>query len=101
VPFKGSHFTKYVPKKQKLFGIKFYPPCDSKGYTYNMTLHLGKDRKQATPSMIATHVTVTGLTARIEHVGHKVYVDNFFSSSVLFDSLHTKTINCCGTVKTK
>jgi len=27
------------------FGIIFYKLCDSKGYTYNMTVYLGKDRK--------------------------------------------------------
>jgi hypothetical protein len=25
-------------------------------------------------------------------------VDSFFSSPALFDDLHTKTINCCGTI---
>jgi hypothetical protein len=80
------------------FGIKCYKPCYSKGYTYNMTVCLGEDKKRATPSMTATHATVIGLTAGIEHVGYKLYVDSFFSSSALFDDLHTKTINCCGTV---
>jgi hypothetical protein len=42
--------------------------CDSKEYTCNTTMYLGKDRKRVTPSMTATHVTVTGLEARIEHV---------------------------------
>jgi hypothetical protein len=36
---------------------------------------------------------------RIENVGHKLYMDNFFSSPELFDDLHTKAINCCGTVR--
>jgi hypothetical protein len=26
-------------------------------------------------------------------------MDNFFSSSALFDDLHTKTVNCCSTVR--
>jgi len=74
-----------------LFGLKLYKLCDSKGYTYNMIVYLGKDRKCATTSMIATHATVTGLAARIEHVGHRLYMDNFFSSPSLFGDLHTKT----------
>jgi hypothetical protein len=41
--------------------------------------------------MTATHATVTGLAARNEHVGHKMYMDSFFSSPVFFDDLHTKT----------
>ena len=49
--------------------------------------------------MTATHAAVTGLAARIEHVGHKLYMDNFVSSPALFDNLHTKTINYCGTLR--
>jgi len=47
--------------------------------------------------MTATHVTVTELTARTENVRHKLYMENFFSSSL--DNLHTKTIDCCRTVR--
>jgi hypothetical protein len=47
----------------------------------------------------ATHAIVTGLAARIEHVGHNLDMDYFFSSPALFDNLHRKTINCCGTVR--
>jgi hypothetical protein len=49
--------------------------------------------------MTATHAIVTGLAARTEHVGHKLYMDSFVSSPALFDILYTKTINCCGTVR--
>ena len=52
-----------------------------------------------TPSMTATHANVTGLAVRIEHVGHVMCMDSFFSSPALVDNLHTKTINCCGTVR--
>jgi hypothetical protein len=80
-----------IPEKHKLFGLKLYKLCDSMGYTYNMIMYLGKDRKCAPTSMIATHATVTGLAVRIEHVGHRLYMDNFFSSPALFGDLHTKT----------
>ena len=38
-----------------------------------------------TPFMTATHASVTGLAARIDHVGHELYMDSFFSSPALFD----------------
>jgi uncharacterized membrane protein len=66
-------------KKHKRFRIKIYNLCDSNGYTYNMRAHLGKDRKCATGTMTATHATVAGLT-RIENVGHKLYMDDFYFS---------------------
>jgi hypothetical protein len=56
-------------------------------------VYLGK-----TPSVTATHATVTGLAARIENMGHKLYMDNFLSPA-LFGNLHTKTVDCCGTVR--
>jgi hypothetical protein len=94
-------FQQHIPKKHKWFGIKIYKLCHSNGYTYNMTVYsyLGKDRKSATPSTTATYANVTGLTARIEHLGHNLHMDNFSSSPALFDDLHTKKINCCGTVR--
>jgi hypothetical protein len=56
-----------------------------------MIVYLGKDRKCATIFMTPTHATVTGLAARIEHVGHRLYMDSFVSSPALFDDLRTKT----------
>jgi hypothetical protein len=39
------------------------------------------------------------LIRRVKGVGHKLYVDNFFSSPDLFDDLHTRAVNCCRTVR--
>jgi hypothetical protein len=61
-----------------------------------MKVYLGKDRAYATDTMTATHATVAGLMRRAENVGHKLYMDNFFSSPDLFDDLHSRKINCCG-----
>jgi hypothetical protein len=95
VLFKGKAiFKQYILKKHKWSGIKFYKLCDSKEYTINMTMYLVKDSKCLTPSMTATHATVTRLAAGNEHVGHKFYMDSFRSSPALFDNLHTKTIHC-------
>ena len=47
----------------------------------------------------ATDATMTELTRKIEGHGHKLYMDNFFSSPELFDDLANKQIYCCGTVR--
>jgi sorbitol-specific phosphotransferase system component IIBC len=60
---------------------------------------LGKDRQNATQIITVTHATMKSLTSRVETVGHKLYMDNFFSSPALFNDLHTRDINCCGTVR--
>ena len=100
VKFKGRVlFKQYIPKKRKRFGIKMFKLCDSTGYTYDMNVYLGKDRQRAAQHLTATHATVTNLTRGVEGVGHKLYMDNFFSSPDLFDDLAQKKISCCGTVR--
>jgi hypothetical protein len=47
----------------------------------------------------ATHATARDLCRRLEGVGHRLYMDNFFSSPDLFEELTTKKISCCGTVR--
>jgi hypothetical protein len=98
VSFKGRViFKQYIPKKRKRFGIKIFKLCDSTRYTYDMKVYLGKDRQRTAQHLTATHATVTGLTRKIEGFGHKLYMDNFFSSPELFDDLATKQIYCWGT----
>jgi len=100
VKFKGRViFRQYIPKKRKRFGIKIYKLCDESGYTYDMRVYLGKDSDSTTDDMTATHVTVRHLTSRVEGLGHKIFMDNFFSSPRLFDDLDRRKLNSCGTVR--
>jgi hypothetical protein len=100
VKFKGRViFKQYIPKEHKCFGIKIYKLCDTAGYTYDMKVYLGKDSDSATEDMTATRVTVRSLVRRVEGVGHKLFMDNFFSSPALFDDLLIRKINSCGTVR--
>ncbi|XP_023719041.1 piggyBac transposable element-derived protein 4-like [Cryptotermes secundus] len=92
-------FRQYIPKKHKCFGIKIYKRCDAAGYTHDMKVYLGKDRTRADRDVTATHATVRDLCRRVERVGHKPYMDSFFSSPDLFDELMTKKISCCGTLR--
>jgi hypothetical protein len=68
------------------------------GYTYNMNVYLSKDRQRAAQHLTATLNTVANLTRGVEGFGHKLYMDNFFSSPDLYDDLAQKKIFCCGTV---
>jgi hypothetical protein len=100
VSFKGRVvFKQYIPKKRKCFVIKIFKLCDSTGYKYDMKVYLRKDRQRTAQHLTATHATVTELTRKIEGFGHKLYMDNFFSSPELFEDLATKQIYCCGTVR--
>jgi len=90
VKFKGRViFRQYIPKKRKCFGIKIYKLCDDIyiWYTYDMRVYLGRDSHSATDDMTATHATVRHLTCQVEGLGHKIFMDDFFSSPRLFDDL--------------
>ena len=63
-----------------------------------MTVYLGRDRQCTAQHVTATHATVSELTKKIQGCGHKLYMDNYFSSLDVFDDLATKKIYCCGTV---
>jgi len=100
VKFKGSViFRQYIPKKRKRFGIKIYKLCNESGYTYDMRVYLARDSHSATDDMTATHATVSHLTSRVQGLGHKIFMDNFFSSPRLFDDVDRRKINSCGTVQ--
>ena len=49
--------------------------------------------------MTATYATVRHLTSRFEGLGHKIFMDNSFSSPRLFDDLDRPKINSCGKVR--
>ena len=97
VLYKGRVvFQQYIPKKHKRFGIKIYKLCYSVGYTY-MSVYLGKQRQHAAAQITATHATVLQFIRRVEGLGHKIFMDNYFTSPAVFDLFQWK-INVCGTV---
>jgi len=49
--------------------------------------------------MTAAHATVRHLTCRVEGLGHKIFMDNFFSSPRLSDDFDRHKINTCRTVR--
>ena len=100
VLFKGRvAFKQYIPKKHKRFGIKIYKLCDETGYTYDMKVYVGKEKQRRAQDVTVTHATVTELTQKVQGRGHKLYMDNFFSSPQLFQDLARRQIYCCGTVR--
>ena len=64
-----------------------------------MKVYLGRDSHSATDDITATHATVRHLTCIVEGLGHKIFMDNFFSSPRFFDDLSRRKINSCGTVR--
>jgi len=48
--------------------------------------------------MTAAYIPVRHLIFRAESLGHKIFMDSFFSSPRLFDDLDRRKINSCRTV---
>jgi len=88
-------FKQYIPKKHKCFDIKIYKLCDMIQLYIWYKHILGKWQAKCNT---ATHVTVRNLTRRLG-VGHKLYMDNFFSCPDISNDLYTRGINCCWTVR--
>jgi hypothetical protein len=65
-----------------------------------MNIYLGKQKNNAAGTDITPHHgTVLELVRRFEGVDHKIYMDNYFNSPKLFNELHIRKINACGTVR--
>jgi len=90
----GSTFQ----RKENVPASKF-TNSDESGYMHDMRVYLGGDSHSATDDMIATHAPVRHLSSRVEGLGHKIFMDNFFSSPRLFDDLDRRKINSCRTVQ--
>jgi len=58
-----------------------------------MRVYLGRDSDSTTDDLTATHATVRHLTSSVEGLGHRIFMDSFFSSPRLFDDLDRRKLN--------
>jgi hypothetical protein len=100
VLYKGRVvFRQYIPKKHIRFGIRIYKLCDFVSYTYDTSVYLGKQRQHATAQITATHGTVLQVIRSVEGLGHKAFMENYFTTSALFGDLLQIKTNTCGKVR--
>jgi len=52
-----------------------------------MSVYLGKKRQHTTAQITATHGTVLQVIQRDEGLGHKIFIDNYFTSPAPFGNL--------------
>jgi hypothetical protein len=93
---RKSRISAIYSKGAYKFGTKNYKFCDILCYIYDKSLYLGKQIQHATSQITATHGTVLQLIRRVEGLSNKVFMDNYFTSSALFDDLFQSEINACG-----
>lgn len=103
--FRGRvFFRQYIPSKRHRFGVKFFLLCDcDTGYILDFLIYTGattdiKDFTDRYDIGKTGSIVLTLLEPYVEK-GHMLYVDNWYTSPNLFDTLHKMKTNACGTVK--
>jgi hypothetical protein len=98
IKFKGHNMMKqYIKSKPIKWGFKMWCRCDSTtGYLYECDLYTGK--KTNVEYGLGEGV-VQMLTTSLKDLYCEVYIDNFFNSPSLQESLLHKGIYSCGTVR--
>lgn len=93
---------RYIPNKPTKWGFKLFVLADSAcGYTLNFFVDSGRDQGSATSGKGHSYDVVMRLL-RVPFLGqgYKLYVDNFYTSPVLFsDLLWRRKIWACGTIR--
>ncbi|KAL2731758.1 piggyBac transposable element-derived protein 4-like [Vespula squamosa] len=100
--YKGRlSFRQYIPSKRNRFGIKSFMLCDCKTvYVQDVIVYCGRSTtiESATKGIGKSGTIVLSLLLPFLGNGHKIYLDNFYSSPGLFNMLHNNSTNACGTI---
>ena len=92
-------FKQYLPAKPTKFGIKVWEWANScNGYAGEFQVYTGREGVRPEQGLAAR--VVRDLTRAVEGKNHEVYMDNYFSSVVLFEERLQKDVLCCGTLRT-
>ncbi|XP_067121312.1 piggyBac transposable element-derived protein 4-like [Centruroides vittatus] len=106
--WKGSlTWRTYMPRKRARMGVKSYLLCESStGYVYDMLVYTGEstilsdkvkdlDLKGFNKT---SRVVLTLMESRLDK-GHRLFLDNYFSSPKLYDTLARYKTDVVGTVR--
>ena len=99
IKFDGNlKWKQYDPSKPVRHGIKSFLVCEARtGYTYNEEIYCGKDQKGSHKS--STDQVVYKLLDGFANKGHRLFMDNFFTSFNLISELETRMIGVSGTLR--
>ena len=98
VAYKGrASMIQYNPQKPHKWGIKAWVLSESKtGYMYNWEMYRG--RAGRTEHGLSKTV-VLNITRPVYGQKHHIYMDNFFSSPDLYETLADNQLGACGTLQ--
>lgn len=99
-------FRQYIPLKRSRFGIKLFCLCEKSGYTYRFRIYTGKDdptNDMTLPEDITnakkSEKVVLHMMLPLLDKGYHVFMDNWFSSAMLYMYLHHRSTLATGTVR--
>ncbi|XP_040286003.1 piggyBac transposable element-derived protein 4-like [Bufo bufo] len=105
VKFKRRlHFKQFLPSKWARYGIKLYKLCESTtGHTSAFQVYQGRDNKlnpQGCPAGFGINAKVVWeLMGPLLQKGYKLFIDNYYTSIPLFQSLQEANMGACGTFR--
>ena len=99
VKFKGRlGFRQYLPSKPIKWGLKVWSLCESAtGYAWNLQVYTGRVAGQQERGL--SYRVVMDLIEDLQGSWMKVYMDNFYTSTELFEGLRARGLLACGTVR--
>ena len=103
IRFKGKlGFKQYMKAKPTKWGIKVFVLSDStNGYVYRFQIYKGKNSSLSGSGEHGRCTqAVLSLLQGIENRCHKVFMDNYYTSPLLFLALYDKKVQACGTART-
>jgi hypothetical protein len=104
VEWKGKlKFKQYIPSKRNRFGIKLFVLCDSKtGFVLDFLVYTGNDQHiNFNESLQQSGSVISTLMEPYLNKGHIIYMDNWYSSPLLYQYLLENNTGACGTVRNK
>ncbi|XP_062570286.1 piggyBac transposable element-derived protein 4-like [Saccostrea cucullata] len=99
IAWRGNYsFRVYMPDKPDKFGVKLFMLCDSSnGYCSRFEMYHGTQENVSNKGKI--YDLVMRLMNPYLGKGHKLYVDNFYTSPILFHDLFQRRTGACGTMR--
>lgn len=99
IAWRGNlSFRVYMPDKPDKFGVKLFMLCDStNGYCSRFEMYHGSQETQSDKGKI--YDLVMRLINPYLGKGHKLYVDNYYTSPILFHDLFHRQTGACGTMR--
>ncbi|CAF1419084.1 unnamed protein product [Adineta steineri] len=94
-------FKQYIPSKRRRFGIKVFVICDCQtGAVLDFIVYTGLSTDiDLDQTLGKSGSIVLTLMKPYLNKGHSVFLDNWYTSSRLFEKLHELKTGACGTVR--